>query len=268
MRQTRSSLATNRSGATKPRRQDWRARLLSLVALSGVSCTGPSMAPLALPPEQLAIRLTSRAYLVSQTSADRAARFVGSRARSLEVNSVASATPVAPDGYLLTAEHAIRDAEAEGQTLIVVGLARAGSQRAVPEVVWRDPKTDLALLKVPFPTPDFYPWTPRGISLPAGTPVVHGGVTTMADGQVGRLLETMREASGSGGRRIRHDLKLLPGDSGGPLVALNGELIAIHHAIRFEGVMDTAFFTGAESTRPNQTQIQRIMDRHRQRQSR
>jgi hypothetical protein len=38
---------------------------------------------------------------------------------------------------------------------------RAGDRRAMAPVVWRQAASDIALIKAPISTPDYYQWTPR-----------------------------------------------------------------------------------------------------------
>ncbi len=228
------------------------------------SCVQPVYQPLVLAPERLSQHLQTRVVLLSGVRSKAAEAFLNNpRARSFVGHSISSATPVAPDGYLLTAQHALtRSAD---QTLLAIYRHQGQLAKAPATVVWQDPAWDLALLHVPFPTPNYYDWTPRHAALLAGTPVAHGGIMTGPEGRLGEITQTL-----SGYRAIaRHTLPLRPGDSGGPLVTLDGRLVAIHHAIRFEGevtsegVMLAPSFTGAESIRPDPAQITRLIKQHR-----
>lgn len=245
-----------------PARHALAAALVTCLVLS--SCVQPVYVPQVLPPEMLVEHLQRRVVLLSGVRSGAAEAFLNNpRARSFVGNSISSATPVAPDGYLMTAHHALT--RTTDQTLLAIHRHQGQLAKAPATVIWQDPKWDLALLHVPFPTPHYYEWTPRFQALTAGTPVVHGGIMTGPEGQVGQLTQTI-----SGLRTIaRHTLPLRPGDSGGPLVTLDGKLVAIHHAIRFEGevsqegVMLTPEFKGAESIRPDSAMITRLINRHR-----
>lgn len=233
------------------------------VLLSG--CVQSVYKPVVLAPVPLSQHVQKRVVLLSGVRSEAAEVFLNNpRARSFVGNSISSATPIAPDGYLLTAHHALT--RSTDQTLLAIHRVEGELAKAPASVIWQDPKWDLALLHVPFATPHFYEWTPRQSAVVAGTPVVHGGIMTGPEGQLGQLTHTM-----PGFRSVaRHTLHLRPGDSGGPLVALDGRLLAIHHAIRLEGdlspegVLVSPAFKGAESIRPDLKVIARLIKQHRQ----
>jgi S1-C subfamily serine protease len=236
--------------------------ITACLALS--SCVQPVYVPRVLPPAALTLHLQNRVVLLSGVRSEAAEAFLNNpRARSFIGNSISSATPIAPDGYLMTAQHALT--RSTDQTLLAIHRQQGRLAKAPATVIWQDANWDLALIHVPFPTPNYYDWTPRTAALVAGTPVVHGGIMTGPEGQIGQLTNTL-----PGFRSIaRHTLPLRPGDSGGPLVTLDGKLVAIHHAIRFEGeitkdgVMLAPEFRGAESIRPDPALIARLIKQHR-----
>jgi len=236
-----------------------------VISLLVTGCVQPVFVPRELPPAALASHLQNRVVLLSGVRTEAADAFLSNpRARSFIGNSISSATPIAPDGYLMTAHHALT--RTTDQKLLAIHRPHGRLAKAPATIIWQDSKWDLALIHVPFPTPNYYEWTPRNAALIAGTPVAHGGIMTGPAGQVGELTHTI-----SGYRAIaRHTLPLRPGDSGGPLVTLDGRLVAIHHAIRFEGeitadgVMLAPEFRGAESIRPDPARIARLIKQHRE----
>ncbi len=161
-----------------------------------------------------------------------------------------SATPVAPDGYFLTADHVLT--RMAGRSVFVL---HGRSGRLIPvkaRVVWRSERADLALLHIPAATPDHYRWTPPDRWLPAGTPVIHGGVATGLRSDPGRLGTAIPpEGAFPGFRRFKIDIPLQPGDSGGPVVDAYGGLVGINSAVEFLVPMETAFFVDSEGNRPH-----------------
>ncbi len=175
-----------------------------------------------------------------------------------------SAAPVSQDGYFLTADHVL--AREKGRNIFVL-LGHGG--RLVPHrarVVWRSPKADLALLHVEWETPDYYEWTPGDRWLPAGTPVVHGGLATGAGSGWGRLGTSIPpEKHFSGYRTFKIDIPLQPGDSGGAVVDAYGRLVGINSAVEFLVPMETAFFIDSEGKRPHLAELERVIAEDRRR---
>ncbi len=158
--------------------------------------------------------------------------------------SVAAAAAIAPDGYLLTAAHAIEPA---GSVVIVLGtFPPEGTRRA--RIVWRgdgsDPTTDLAILHVDVerPIPSFA-WEDVA-ELRPGERVALAGLGTVAPGSGdpggfaelgvvgGRLREEpTRAVPAKPGRpsahRVFFDAPISRGDSGGPVVSARGRLAGI-----------------------------------------
>ncbi len=161
-----------------------------------------------------------------------------------------SATPIAPDGYFLTADHVLMQVAARN---VFVLFGRDG--RLVPvkaRVVWRSQREDLALLHIPESTPEYYHWSPPGQWLPSGTLMVHGGIATGLKSQPGKLSTTLApEGAFTGTRKFKIDIPLQPGDSGGPVVNAYGNLVGINSAVEFLVPMETAFFINSEAKRPN-----------------
>jgi S1-C subfamily serine protease len=169
-----------------------------------------------------------------------------------------SATPVSPDGYFLTADHVLD--RLEGRNVFV--LYGRGS-RLAPEkarVVWRSRKTDLALLHIDASTPNYYHWTPPRSWLPAGTPVIHGGIATGFKPGSGKLSTAIPpERFYTRNRTFKIDIPLQPGDSGGPVVDATGRLIGVNSAVEFLVPMETAFFVDSEGNRPNTKMIESLI---------
>ena len=144
---------------------------------------------------------------------------------------------ITDDGYILTNNHVIADA-ASGAKLTV----RFSDGHALPATLTgRDPKTDLAVIKVtdeePLPVID----TGDSGSLVVGQPVVALGAplglsSTVTAGIVSALGRTVpvpsdddRNAVLAGA--IQTDASINPGNSGGALVDCRGRLIGINTAI-------------------------------------
>jgi serine protease Do len=142
------------------------------------------------------------------------------------VRAAGSGFVLSPDGYVVTNNHVVEDA-----TDIEVKLADG---RELPaKVIGRDPKTDVALLKV---AATGLPVIPLGDStaLQVGEPVMAIGnpfgleqtVTTGIVSATGRVI-----GSGPYDSFIQTDASINPGNSGGPLINARGEVIGINTAI-------------------------------------
>ncbi len=161
-----------------------------------------------------------------------------------------SAAPITPDGYFLTADHVLSRMAGRNVFLIYGQGGRLAPARA--RVVWRSESSDIALLHIPVKTPYYYQWTPPDRWLPAGTRVMHGGISTgfkSIDGKLGTSLAP--EGTFTGSRKFKMDIPLQPGDSGGPVVDAHGRLVGINSAVEFLVPMETAFFVDSEGNRPN-----------------
>lgn len=178
-----------------------------------------------------------------------------------------SATPIAPDGYFLTADHVL--ASVSGRNVFVL-YGRKG--RLIPvkaRVVWRSGGDDLALLHIPEKTPNYYRWTDAERWLPVGTKVMHGGIATGFTSSPGKLgTDLAPETPFTGNRSFKIDIPLQPGDSGGPVVDAYGGLVGINSAVEFLVPMETAFFVDSEGNRPNTRMIEDLIQTDRLRKSR
>jgi serine protease Do len=154
-------------------------------------------------------------------------RFFGGRERDLNQRNMGSGVILHPDGYIVTNEHVVADTDA-----IQVRLSTGKRYRA--EVIGKDPKTDLALIKIRPETP--LPVVPMGDSdrlevgdwvLAIGNPFGfdHSVTAGIVSGK-GRVL-----GSGPYDDYIQTDAAINPGNSGGPLFNLRGEVVGIATAI-------------------------------------
>lgn len=157
--------------------------------------------------------------------------------RNGEESGVGSGVIVRPEGYIMTNNHVIA-AAAEGGTIDV--LFSDGKSSEV-ELVGRDPKSDLAVLKVS--ADKALPTVALGKSadLRVGQPVVALGAplglsSTVTAGIVSALgrnvpvpVDAQTTATLVGA--IQTDASINPGNSGGALVDCSGKLIGINTAI-------------------------------------
>ncbi len=137
---------------------------------------------------------------------------------------------VSPDGYILTNNHVV-----EGASEIQVSLMDKRQLKAT--VVGMDPRTDLAVLKIP--ASDLTPVTlgdstqlrVGDVVLAIGNPFGLGETVTM--GIVSATGRRSLGIAGPGGYEdfIQTDAAINPGNSGGALVNTRGELVGINTAI-------------------------------------
>ena len=154
------------------------------------------------------------------------------RRRRPESRASGSGVIVDPNGYILTNNHVIENA-AE----IIVRLSDA--RKFTATLVGRDPKTDLAVLKVEAPAP-----------LPAAelgdSDALRVGQWAIAIGNPFGLDRTVTVGIVSGTARtrvgvatyesfIQTDASINPGNSGGPLLNLDGHVVGVNTAIVASG---------------------------------
>jgi serine protease Do len=157
--------------------------------------------------------------------------FEGNPSGDQKQEGVGSGFVISQEGFILTNNHVVEDAEQ-----IKVKLANGKQYDA--KVVGRDPKTDLALVKIDG-VKDLHP-LPLGNSedLKVGSWVVAVGSPfgleqTVTQGIVsgkGRVI-----GSGPYDDFIQTDASINPGNSGGPLINMKGEVIGINTAINASG---------------------------------
>jgi len=178
-------------------------------------------------------------------------QFFGNQARRT-VRSLGSGFIVNPDGYIVTNNHVV-----DGATEIKVRLSDGREWPA--KVLGRDPKTDLALLKV---DARGLPVVPLGDSaqLQVGEPVMAIGnpfgleqtVTTGIVSATGRVI-----GEGPYDSFIQTDASINPGNSGGPLINTRGQAIGINSAIftRSGGSVGIGFAIPIALAKPVLTQL-------------
>ena len=144
---------------------------------------------------------------------------------------VGSGFVISHDGYILTNNHVVDDADQ-----IKVKLANGKEYEG--KVVGRDPKTDLAIVKIAGAS-DLQPLKlGNSEDLKVGSWVVAVGspfgleqtVTAGIVSAKGRVI-----GSGPYDNFIQTDASINPGNSGGPLINMNGEVIGINTAIIASG---------------------------------
>jgi serine protease Do len=149
---------------------------------------------------------------------------------------------ISKDGYILTNNHVVNDAD---RITVTLGDGRKFDAR----LVGTDPKSEVGLIKIE--DGDDLPFLKLGDSdalevgewvLAAGSPfglsqTVTAGIVSAKDRRTGML--------GEGGYEhfIQTDAAINPGNSGGPLININGEVVGINTAIysRTGGYMGIGF---------------------------
>ncbi len=178
-----------------------------------------------------------------------------------------SATPIAADGYFLTANHVLN--HWVGRHVFVM---YGGTSQWLPikaRVVWQSASADLALLHIPEKTPHYYRWTRPDLWLPEGTAVIHGGIATGRQATPGKLSTSLAPQNRfTGSRKVKINIPLQPGDSGGPVTDAYGALIGINSSVEFLVPMETAFFVDSEASRPNTRMIDALLRKDRARNNR
>jgi len=147
--------------------------------------------------------------------------------REMKRTSLGSGVIVAPDGYILTNNHVVEDADEINVTLYTF-------EEYVATIVGRDPKSDLALIKIE-PKADLQ-YVSFGDSeklrvgewvLAIGNPFgLQQTVTSGIISAKGRAINNQ-----SYGNFIQTDASINPGNSGGPLFNLKGEMVGVNTAI-------------------------------------
>ncbi len=157
--------------------------------------------------------------------------FQGSPHREFKQKGEGSGFVISKDGFILTNNHVVEDAD-QIKVKLIDGKEYSG------KVVGRDPKTDLALVKISG-AGELHP-------LPLGnSDDLKVGSWVVAIGSPFGLEETVTQGIVSGKGRvigsgpyddfIQTDASINPGNSGGPLVNMRGEVIGINTAILSNG---------------------------------
>ncbi|MFT3991116.1 MAG: S1C family serine protease [Luteolibacter sp.] len=249
---------------------EYIARLFGLVMMSWVvvSCAQPPAPDMVVPSKMTRQLVTERVSAVVVTNrADIQSWMHGnfSVKRAPKDADGGSAAPISPDGYFLTADHVLSRLQ-DRNVFLIFGQGHKRLQTMKARVVWRSESSDLALLHVDLKTPYYYRWSSPEKWLPAGTFVIHGGISTGFKNAVGKLGTSLSpESPMTGTRSFKMDIPLQPGDSGGPIVNAYGELVGINSAVEFLVPMETAFFVDSEGNRPNTRSIEEIIAEDRSR---
>ena len=158
-------------------------------------------------------------------------RFFGEQRRPRNRPSLGTGFIINTNGYIVTNNHVVEDADEITVTL-------ASKEEFDATLIGRDPKTDLALLRVDSPLP--LPTVPFGDSknlevgewvLAIGNPFGLGHtVTAGIVSAKGRII-----GAGPYDDFIQTDASINPGNSGGPLFNMRGEVIGINTAIMRSG---------------------------------
>jgi serine protease Do len=150
------------------------------------------------------------------------------RERSLRRQALGTGVIIDASGYVVTNEHVIHEADD-------VRIHLADDRELKAEVVGRDPKLDVALLRVK--SPASLPAAPLGSSealrvgehvLAVGNPFGLGHTVTLG------IVSAKARSIGAGPYDdfIQTDASINPGNSGGPLFNGRGEVVGINTAIR------------------------------------
>ena len=156
--------------------------------------------------------------------------------REYKQSGLGSGVLIDKQGYILTNEHVVGDADK-----ITVTLSDAREFKA--EVKGKDKRSDLAVIKIQgdnFPAAklgdsdalSIGQWVvaignPFGFALHNPEPTVTSGVVSALHRSLGRMISGERDY----GDLIQTDAAINPGNSGGPLVNLKGEVVGINVAI-------------------------------------
>ena len=155
----------------------------------------------------------------------------GNNAPERRQQGVGSGFIMSKEGYILTNNHVVEDADQ-------IKVKLAGGKEFDGKIVGRDPKTDLALVKIAGDS-DLQPLKlGNSDDLKVGNWVVAVGspfgleqtVTAGIVSAKGRVI-----GSGPYDNFIQTDASINPGNSGGPLINLQGEVVGINTAIIASG---------------------------------
>jgi len=149
------------------------------------------------------------------------------RQRERKVPSLGTGFVISPDGYIVTNNHVVEDVDS-------IKVAFADGNELEAEIIGRDPKTDIALIRVKNEKPLH--------ALPLGnSDGVRPGDWVVAVGNPFGLAHTVTAGIVSAKGRnigqgpyddfIQTDAAINPGNSGGPLLNLSGEVVGINTAI-------------------------------------
>jgi S1-C subfamily serine protease len=156
-----------------------------------------------------------------------------------EEGGTGSGVVIDPAGYVLTNNHVVAPA-ADANGSQIEAIFHDGT-RSAAQIVGRDPKTDLAVIKVAVANPVVATvGSANGLAVGDGVIAIGsplGLVGTVTDGIVSALNRPVRlDAAGTDSNAvidaIQTDAAINPGNSGGPLVDSTGAVVGINTAIR------------------------------------
>ncbi|MFM2074571.1 MAG: hypothetical protein RJB34_876 [Pseudomonadota bacterium] len=165
--------------------------------------------------------------------------FYGERGSSQPQTGLGSGVIVSPDGYILTNNHVIEEAD-EIQVTLNDGRTTAA------QVIGTDPETDLAVLKINFTNLPAITWgNSEQIAIGDGVLAIgnpFGVGQTVTSGIISALGRT-KLGINTFENFIQTDAAINPGNSGGALVDVSGHLVGINTAIysRSGGSMGIGF---------------------------
>lgn len=160
----------------------------------------------------------------------------GEEQNKLQPNGVGSGVIISTDGYILTNNHVVGEADKLEAVIDVKGV----SKRFVAKIIGTDPQTDVALIKIeafdliPATLSDSTKLRVGDIVLAAGAPMeLSRSVTQGIVSALGRSGMGIIGRGQKGGYEdfIQTDAAINPGNSGGPLVDALGRVIGINTAI-------------------------------------
>lgn len=152
-----------------------------------------------------------------------------------KVQSGGSGFIISPDGYILTNNHVVADADE-------VDVVLENEEHIKAKVVGKDAPTDLALLKIDYKKP--LPHLTLGDSdkleigewvMAVGFPLAYGKTVTVGVISAKERKIGISEKSVSFENFLQTDAAINPGNSGGPLVNIRGEVVGVNTAISLAG---------------------------------
>ena len=163
--------------------------------------------------------------------------------------SSGSGVVVSTDGYIVTNNHVVRQADVLQVTLPDV----RGTLEA--DLIGTDPLTDLAVIKIKgngFPTAPFggaLNLRPGNLVIALGNPLGLEGGPTITLGVVSNTERAFNIGTTTFYDVIQTDAAINPGNSGGPLVNLSGEVVGIN-TILAGGAQNIGFAISATTAQP------------------
>jgi len=161
--------------------------------------------------------------------------------KGANVAGVGSGVIIEAGGYILTNDHVVAPAAQDSSAKL--SAVFTDGTRAQARVVGRDPKTDLAVIKVEVTNPTVLQFG-NSDDLQVGDSVIAIGSplqlsNTVTEGIVSALHRPVTAAGENGGPQVTYDAiqtdaAINPGNSGGALVDSRGALIGINSSIRTE----------------------------------